>query len=85
MTLTYVKIKSDTNFTFFNPHTANLQQTTLRTFSKISEKISINEGIITENSFKTLWHKGEIAHFEQFLLLPQCFQETPNASVKVTE
>ena len=24
--------------------------------------------------FKTLWPKGEIAHDEQFLLLPQCFE-----------
>ena len=25
---------------------------------------------------ETLWEKGEIARYEQFLLFPQCFQKT---------
>ena len=35
---------------------------------------------------KTLWGKREIAHYEQFLLFPQCFQEAyfPEASKGVT-
>ena len=27
------------------------------------------------NGYKTLWGKGEIARYEQFLLFPQCFQK----------
>ena len=30
-----------------------------------------------------LWEKGEIAHFEQFLLFPQCFQKTYTAEKPV--
>ena len=30
---------------------------------------------------KTLWQKGEIAHYEQFLLLPKCFQKSAAAEV----
>ena len=26
--------------------------------------------------YKTLWGKGEIARYEQFLLFPLCFQKT---------
>ena len=32
-----------------------------------------------QKELKTLWQKGEIACFEQFLLLPQCFQKTSAA------
>ena len=28
---------------------------------------------------KTLWEKGEIARYEQFFLVPQCFQKTSTA------
>ena len=28
------------------------------------------------NGKKTLWEKGEIAHYEQFLPFPKCFQMT---------
>ena len=30
---------------------------------------------------KTLWEKGEIARYEQFLLFPQCFQKTCTADM----
>ena len=43
-------------------------------------KIWTNGDIIVEQ--KTLWEKGEIAHCEQFLLFPQCFQKL---SVVVSE
>ena len=29
-----------------------------------------------------LWDKGEIAHYEQFLLFPQCFQKTCTADME---
>ena len=29
--------------------------------------------------YKALWEKGEIAQNEQFLLFPQCFQQTCSA------
>ena len=34
------------------------------------------------NGYKTLWEKEEIAHYEQFLLFPHCFQKAcfPGAS-----
>ena len=39
--------------------------------SKYGRKLSKNVDITEE--------KGEIAHYEQFLLLPQCFQNTCTA------
>ena len=36
-------------------------------------------GIISEKKLKTLWQKGEIARFEQFLILSQCFQKSSAA------
>ena len=42
---------------------------------KKTQNISINEGIIIEN----IEAKGEIARFEQFLLLSKCFQQSSGA------
>ena len=42
-------------------------------------KISQNEGTITEKKVEKTVIKGEIAHLEQFLLLPQCFWKTSAA------
>ena len=39
-------------------------------------KIAIIVGIITEKSLKYIVAKGEIARFEQFLLLSRCFQKS---------
>ena len=38
------------------------------------------------NGYKNTVGKGEIAHYEQFLLFPQCFQEAcfPGVSKSVT-
>ena len=35
--------------------------------------------VISSEGLKTLWDKGEIAHNEQFLFSPQCFQKTCTA------
>ena len=39
---------------------------------------------ISPNGLKTLWEKGEIARYEQFLLFPQWFQKTCTADTKKT-
>ena len=31
--------------------------------------------------YTTLWEKGEIAHYERFLLFPQCCQKTCTADI----
>ena len=47
---------------------------------KYGNLLSINESIITEKN-ENIVTKGEIAHYERFLLLPQCFQELSAAVV----
>ena len=46
-------------------------QTTISNLMKTAES--------SLNREKTLWEKGEIAHYEQFHLFPQCFQKTCTA------
>ena len=48
-------------------------------FSQKYRKISIIEGIITENKYENIVAKGEIARFEQYLLLSQYFQKSSAA------
>ena len=58
------------------PHTTNLQQTTLKICSK---KIPLNERTITELRVENMLTKEEIASFEQFLILSECFQKSSAA------
>ena len=69
-----VTVKEETRYYIVNPfpHTSYQQQTTLKVCSQTHEN-SINEGTITE---KKKLGNGGIARFEQFLLLPICFQKT---------
>ena len=56
------------------PHTINLQQTTLNIFCQKMENLynwMDNQWIKVENFVA----KGEFAHREKLLLLPQCFQK----------
>ena len=53
------------------PHTTILQQTTLNIFCQKMENLFELNGLKVEN----IVAKGEIAHFEQFLLLSLCFQK----------
>ena len=57
------------------PHTTILQQTTFNIFCQKMENLynwMDNQWLKVEN----IVAKGEIAHHEQFLLLPQCFQKS---------
>ena len=47
------------------PHTTNLQQATLKTSGQKTQIIPINE----KNKMENIMAKGEIACFEQFILL----------------
>ena len=61
-----------------------LSQTTILHYSK-SKEFADDNFKFDENNKKFSKHventegKGEIARYEQFLLLPQCFQKTPTA------
>ena len=54
------------------PHSTNLQKKTSR-YTKIW-KFSKNKGTIILNKVEDILANGEIAHYEQFLLWPQCFK-----------
>ena len=47
-----------------SPNSKKLQTTT---------EMWLLENFKIQTAYKTLWKKGEIAHFEQFHLFPQCF------------
>ena len=61
------------------PHTTNLQQTTLKTQCHKAEKSSVKIAKLL-NKVKNIVAKGEIARFEQFLILSKCFQKSSAAS-----
>ena len=62
-------------------HTPTLQQTTLNTSSQTYEKSVYNYESITIEKASTNCGKKEIAHNEQFLLLPQCVHISSAAEV----
>ena len=61
------------------PHTTNLQQMTLKTISQISMKTCLRMKEQLLNKVENIVTKGDIAHFEQFLLLSQYFQKSSAA------
>ena len=60
-----------------NPNTTN-QPTKLKEFADDIFKFDESDGKFSKWVENTVG-KGEIAHDEQFLLFPQCLQETPTA------
>ena len=56
----------------------NIQQTNLKSSRQSYEK-SLKFKIVFLNKVKNIVAKGEITYYEQFLLLPQCFQESSAA------
>ena len=62
-------LSQTTNFRLFQ--TEKLCRRQFQIFITIAES--------SPNGYKTLWEKGEIARYEQFLLFTQCFQKTCTA------
>ena len=52
-----------------------LDSSNLRAFADDNFKFDENGTKFFKRAENTAW-KGEIAHYEQFLLFPQCFQKT---------
>ena len=58
------------------PHTANLQQITFKTSRQKNGKPQLMKvHVLWLKKNEIILTKGEIAHFEQFLLLSKCFQK----------
>ena len=61
---------------WFNPFQKdNFQNSKLKEFAEDNIKFDENGRKFSKRVENTVGH-GEIAHYEQFLLFPQCFQKT---------
>ena len=58
-----------------------LDSSKLKEFADDNSKFDENGRKLSKQVENTVW-KGEIAHYEQFLLFPQCFQKTCSATCK---
>ena len=66
----------------FNPFPNNtLNSSKLKEFADDNFKFDENGGEFSKRVENTVG-KGEIAHYEQFLLFPQCFQKTCTADLQ---
>ena len=74
------RIKNVTENSYFNlfPNDKILDSSKLKEFAHDSFKLDENSRKFSKRVENTVG-KGEIARYEQFLLFPQCFQETCTA------
>ena len=57
------------------PHTTNLQQVSLMSYTKKKWKLPLNESTIIEYELKTWWQKEKLLVLSNFFPLSPCFQK----------
>ena len=76
--LTYVRVKNLQKSFLTLSQTMNLDSSNPEEFADDNFKVVENGRKLSKRIENTVG-KGEIAHYEQFLLFPQCFQDTCTA------